>query len=124
MTFSEYSDDEDHSDISLDELTDEEPEDLRATLNKNKKVVSIQKYIILKVFRVNDVNKKLRQKMTSGEAQYGQKFFRLYMKKKIKFLFKQIWGKTLVIHFINHAETPVLHFVTQFLYFSEFFLTD
>lgn len=37
----EYSDDEDHSDISLDELTDEEPEDLRATLNKNKKVSSL-----------------------------------------------------------------------------------
>lgn len=34
--FSHYSEDE-ASDISLDELTDEEPEDLRATLNKSKK---------------------------------------------------------------------------------------
>ena len=35
--FSEYSEDE-VSDLSLDELTDEEHEDLRATLNKNKTV--------------------------------------------------------------------------------------
>jgi len=33
---SHYSEDE-ASDISLDELTDEEPEDLRTTLNKSKK---------------------------------------------------------------------------------------
>lgn len=41
---SQYSEDE-VSDLSLDELTDEEPEDLRATLNKNKKteVVRISK---------------------------------------------------------------------------------
>ena len=84
MTFSEYSDDEDHSDISLDELTDEEPEDLRATLNKNKKVVSIQKYIILKVFRVNDVNKKLRQKMTSGGGPIWPKVFSAIYEEKNK----------------------------------------
>lgn len=44
---SEYSDDE-VSDFSLDELTDEEPEDLRATLNKNKTVKRIHNVTITK----------------------------------------------------------------------------
>ena len=35
IPFSQYSDDE-GSDISLGEITDEEQEDLRATLNKSK----------------------------------------------------------------------------------------
>lgn len=39
ITKREYSEDE-VSDISLDELTDEEPEDLRATLNKNKNQIA------------------------------------------------------------------------------------
>lgn len=39
---SQYSEDE-VSDLSLDELTDEEPEDLRATLNKNKHLIRISK---------------------------------------------------------------------------------
>ena len=38
--FSQYSEDE-VSDLSLDELTDEEPEDLRATLNKNKHLIRV-----------------------------------------------------------------------------------
>ena len=38
--FSQYSEDE-VSDLSLDELTDEEPEDLRATLNKNKQIIRV-----------------------------------------------------------------------------------
>ena len=37
---SQYSEDE-VSDLSLDELTDEEPEDLRATLNKNKHLIRV-----------------------------------------------------------------------------------
>ena len=46
---SQYSEDE-VSDLSLDELTDEEPEDLRATLNKNKHLIRVNRLLILPQF--------------------------------------------------------------------------
>ena len=48
--FSEYSEDE-VSDLSLDELTDEEHEDLRATLNKNKTVKRVHNVTVSTIAR-------------------------------------------------------------------------
>jgi len=57
---SEYSEDE-VSDLSLDELTDEEQEDLRATLNKNKVVKRVHNVTVTKPTKSEDSQRLIRK---------------------------------------------------------------
>lgn len=59
-TKSEYSEDE-VSDLSLDELTDEEHEDLRTTLNKNKTIKRVQNVTVTKSNRNGDSSRLIRK---------------------------------------------------------------